>query len=154
MTNECFKLIIKTIEERFGKQFGSSSTRSKILNIASKEMTGCTDASVMKAADDIIMQFNTLPTPDTLVKYAKKYAIAEAKKEDNEQARRARIYESSGTKRPMDQNIRNMMTVFSKGVSRNDWIKILRGMAKEYPDSGLNPNQYIEMIGQTFIKRH
>lgn len=148
MTKECFKIIIKTIEERFGKQFGSQGTRSKILNLASRDMKGCSDAAAMKAADDIIMQFNTLPTPDTLVKYAKRYAIADAKIEDNEQERRARVYGKSQTKQPMDKKIRDMMTIFSKGVSRKNWIGILRGIAQEYPGSGVDPNQYIEMLGR------
>lgn len=145
MKRESFAHAISEIEKRFSRPFvPDRDLRKRLLESAFTQIEGCSEASLLRAADSIMMSNTFIPSPDTLVAAVKKEALADAKKIDDAQEKRAGSYEKYGDRKPLSKNMKDLIKVMNGGkVTRQEWNLFMQQMYREEkPQDLLGPTAY------------
>ncbi len=147
MQSKNYKFVIEEIEKHYGREFGSSETRVRLLNATFAKLEGCSDASLMRAADSLMLKTSYLPSLDILMNETLAQNNAEAKVADDKQERRAteRKY-GKDVDGPLPPVIKQMFDGLANGITRNDWHAHLLQLDNE--NGTTYAAEYMEYLGR------
>lgn len=133
MNPEAYKHTVEELERHYNKKFAPSKEgRAKLLNRGFEGIKGCSDGSILRAADSLMYKTSSLPSLDRLVDETKKEHLKDAKRDDDAQEKRAGSYEKYGDRKPLSKNMRNIMKLMGGGkVTRQEWNLLMQQMYRE-----------------------
>ncbi len=147
MRSTSYKFIVEEMEKHYNRKFGEGSTRTKLLNAAFEKIRGCSEASIMNAADSLMLKSSYLPSLDVLMNETLAQNNAEAKVADDKQERRAteRKY-GKDVDGPLPPVIKQMFDGLANGTTRNDWHAHLLQLDNE--NGTTYAAEYLEYLGR------